>query len=38
MIVKCIPMRWGVGNNYAYIVTDEPTRDSYIIDAGVASE
>lgn len=32
MHIHSIPMRWGSGDNYAYLVIDEPTRHSWIID------
>lgn len=32
MHVHSIPMWTGKGNNYAYLVTDEPTKHSVIID------
>lgn len=32
MHVQSIPMWTGKGNNYAYLVTDEPTKHSVIID------
>lgn len=32
MHVQSIPMWTGKGNNYAYLVTDEPTKESVIID------
>jgi hydroxyacylglutathione hydrolase len=32
MHIQSIPMWTGTGNNYAYLVTDEPTKDSVIID------
>ncbi|OBT77431.1 hypothetical protein VF21_04260 [Pseudogymnoascus sp. 05NY08] len=32
MHIKSIPMSWGKGNNYAYLVIDEKTKDAVIID------
>ncbi|KAL2830047.1 beta-lactamase-like protein [Aspergillus cavernicola] len=32
MHIKSLPMWTGKGNNYAYLVTDEPTKQSVIID------
>ncbi|PYH93679.1 glyoxylase [Aspergillus ellipticus CBS 707.79] len=32
MQIQSIPMWTGKGNNYAYLVTDEPTKESVIID------
>jgi hydroxyacylglutathione hydrolase len=32
MHVQSLPMWTGKGNNYAYLVTDEPTQQSVIID------
>jgi len=32
MHIQSIPMWTGSGNNYAYLVTDEPTKDAVIID------
>lgn len=32
MHVKALPMRWGYGDNYAYILSDDSTNKSWIID------
>lgn len=32
MHIEAIPMRWGTGDNYAYLLIDEPTRNAWIID------
>ncbi|CAI5759014.1 unnamed protein product [Candida verbasci] len=32
MHIESIPMRWGTGNNYSYLLIDEPTRHAWIID------
>jgi hydroxyacylglutathione hydrolase len=32
MHIEAIPMRWGRGDNYAYIVTDDATKQGTIID------
>lgn len=32
MHVQYLPMRWGRGDNYAYLITDESTKDSWLID------
>ncbi|KFY39466.1 hypothetical protein V495_05926 [Pseudogymnoascus sp. VKM F-4514 (FW-929)] len=32
MHIKSIPMSWGKGDNYAYLVIDEKTKDAVIID------
>ncbi|ONH66535.1 Hydroxyacylglutathione hydrolase, cytoplasmic isozyme [Cyberlindnera fabianii] len=33
MHIKSIPMRWGSGDNYAYILTDTATKSSWLIDS-----
>ncbi|ODV82398.1 hydroxyacylglutathione hydrolase [Suhomyces tanzawaensis NRRL Y-17324] len=33
MQIKSIPMRWGSGDNYAYLVIDTPTKHAWLIDA-----
>ncbi|KAI0463500.1 hypothetical protein LJB42_002500 [Komagataella kurtzmanii] len=38
MHVKSIPMRWGTGDNYSYLLTDEPTGHSWIIDPAEPNE
>ncbi|ODV93800.1 hypothetical protein PACTADRAFT_51549 [Pachysolen tannophilus NRRL Y-2460] len=32
MHVRFIPMRWGSGDNYCYVITDSQSKDSWIID------
>ncbi|KAK9472885.1 beta-lactamase-like protein [Dipodascopsis tothii] len=32
MQIKFIEMRWGTGDNYAYLVTDDVTKDTILID------
>lgn len=32
MHISSIPMRWGTGNNYAYLVSDTPSGHSWLID------
>lgn len=32
MHVQYIKMRWGTGDNYSYLLTDDKTTDSWIID------
>lgn len=32
MHIESIPMRWGTGDNYAYLVVDSPTKHAWIID------
>lgn len=32
MHVESIPMRWGTGDNYAYLLIDSPTRNAWLID------
>jgi hydroxyacylglutathione hydrolase len=32
MHIQYLPMRWGSGDNYAYLLTDPATRDSWLID------
>ncbi|KAK3116710.1 Cytoplasmic glyoxalase II [Teratosphaeriaceae sp. CCFEE 6253] len=38
MHIESIPMWEGTGNNYAYLVTDEKTKDAVIIDPANPSE
>lgn len=38
MHIESIPMWEGSGNNYAYLVTDEKTKDAVIIDPANPSE
>lgn len=32
MKIEYIKMRWGTGDNYSYVITDDKTKDSWIID------
>lgn len=38
MHIKSIPMRWGRGDNYAYLVTDDKTNKATIIDPAEPNE
>lgn len=38
MHIRHIPMRWGTGDNYAYILTDDVTKASYVIDPAEPDE
>lgn len=38
MQIRAIPMRWGRGDNYAYILTDDYTKESWVIDPAEAAE
>ncbi|ODQ65120.1 Metallo-hydrolase/oxidoreductase [Nadsonia fulvescens var. elongata DSM 6958] len=38
MHIQHIKMRWGTGDNYAYILTDTATKDSWIIDPAEPQE
>ncbi|GMM32619.1 hydroxyacylglutathione hydrolase [Martiniozyma asiatica (nom. inval.)] len=38
MHVKALPMRWKSGDNYCYIISDEATSQSWIIDPAYPSE
>lgn len=38
MQIQSIPMRWGTGDNYAYLVTDLPSKHSLIIDPAEPKE
>lgn len=38
MHVDYIPMRWGSGDNYCYILTDDTTKESWIIDPAEPDE
>lgn len=38
MQIRSIPMRWGTGDNYAYVLTDDATKDSWVIDPAEADE
>lgn len=38
MQIRSIPMRWGTGDNYAYVLTDDATKDSWVIDPAEAEE
>ena len=32
MHIKSIPMRWGTGDNYAYLLIDSPTKHAWLVD------
>lgn len=38
MHVKAIPMRWGTGDNYAYLLIDTPTKHAWLIDPAEPEE
>lgn len=38
MHIQAVPMRWGTGDNYAYIVSDDATKESVVIDPAEAHE
>lgn len=38
MHIESIPMRWGHGDNYAYLVVDTPTKQAWLIDSAQADE
>lgn len=38
MHIKPIPMSWGKGDNYAYLVVDEKTKDAVIIDPAFTND
>ncbi|KAK9447700.1 beta-lactamase-like protein [Limtongia smithiae] len=38
MHIQYIKMRWGTGDNYAYVVTDDATKESLIIDPAEPDE
>jgi hypothetical protein len=38
MHIEAIPMRWGTGDNYAYLVTDDKTKKATIIDPAETKE
>lgn len=38
MQIKAIPMRWGSGDNYAYLLIDGPTKNAWIIDPAEPEE
>ncbi|KAK6465450.1 hydroxyacylglutathione hydrolase [Scheffersomyces coipomensis] len=38
MHIESIPMRWGSGNNYAYLLIDTPTKHAWLIDAAEPEE
>lgn len=38
MQIRSIPMRWGTGDNYAYVLTDDATKDSWVIDPAEPDE
>lgn len=38
MHIESIPMRWGTGDNYAYLVIDSPSKSAWLIDAAQPDE
>lgn len=38
MHIKAIPMRWGTGDNYAYLLIDTPTKHAWLIDPAEPEE
>lgn len=38
MQIRSIPMRWGTGDNYAYLLTDDATKNSWVIDPAEPDE
>ena len=38
MHIESIPMRWGHGDNYAYLVVDTPTKQAWLIDSAQPDE
>ena len=38
MHIQPITMRWGSGDNYAYILVDEATKNAWLIDAAEPEE
>ncbi|KAK6197512.1 beta-lactamase-like protein [Scheffersomyces amazonensis] len=38
MHIESIPMRWGSGNNYAYLLIDSPTKHAWLIDPAEPEE
>lgn len=38
MHIQSIPMRWGRGDNYSYLITDEPSGKSVIVDPAEPDE
>ncbi|CAH2352995.1 hydroxyacylglutathione hydrolase, cytoplasmic isozyme [[Candida] railenensis] len=38
MHIKSIPMRWGTGDNYAYLLIDTPTKHAWLIDPAEPEE
>ncbi|CCE86183.1 Piso0_005839 [Millerozyma farinosa CBS 7064] len=38
MHVHAIPMRWGSGDNYAYLLIDSPTKNAWLIDPAEPKE
>lgn len=38
MHIESIPMRWGTGDNYAYLLVDSPTKNAWLIDPAQPSD
>lgn len=38
MHIESIPMRWGRGDNYAYLLVDTPTKNAWLIDSAQPDE
>lgn len=38
MHVEAIPMRWGSGDNYSYLLVDQPTKNAWLIDPAEPDE
>ena len=38
MQIQSVTMRWGRGDNYAYVVTDDATKESLVIDPAEPEE
>ncbi|ABN66189.2 hydroxyacylglutathione hydrolase [Scheffersomyces stipitis CBS 6054] len=38
MHIESIPMRWGTGDNYAYLLVDTPTKHAWLIDPAEPDE
>lgn len=38
MQIESIPMRWGSGDNYAYLLIDSPTKNAWLIDPAQPNE
>ena len=38
MHIESIPMRWGLGDNYAYLLIDDKSKNAWLIDSAVPEE